>query len=126
MKKRLLIIEDNEKNRMLEKDLLEIEGFEVFEAKDATAGIALARKEKPDGIVMDVRLPDMRGTQAATKLRRDPETSGIPIIFVTASVIGEGMEEIKAFPNTMFLTKPIDTRTFARKIRQYISEGSCG
>lgn len=126
MKKRILIIEDNEKNRMLEKDLLEIEGFEVIEAKDATEGIVLARKERPDGVVMDVRLPDMRGTQAAVKLRQDPETSGIPIIFVTASVIGEGMEEIKAFPDTMFLTKPIDTRTFAGKIRQYLSKKSCG
>ena len=121
MKKKVLIIEDNEKNRMLEKDLLEIEGFEVLEAKDATSGIALAQKEKPDGILMDVRLPDMRGTQAAMKLRQDPEVCSIPIIFVTASVIGEGMEEIRAFPNTMFLTKPIDTRTFATEIRQYIS-----
>lgn len=126
MNKRILIIEDNEKNRLLEKDLLEIEGFEVFEARDGAAGISLAQKEKPDAIVMDVRLPDMRGTQIATRIRQEPEACRIPIIFVTASVIGEGMEEIKDFPNSMFLTKPINTRTFAREIQQYISGGSCG
>ncbi len=81
MGKKALIVDDNGNNLMLEKDLLEVAGFEVFEAEDASSGIAIARKEKPDVIIMDVRLPDMRGSEAARILRQDKETSVIPIIF---------------------------------------------
>lgn len=121
MKKRVLIVEDNVKNRMLEKDLLELGGFEVLEAEDGASGIALAKKEKPDVIVMDLRLPDMSGILAAESLRCEQTTWGIPIVFVTASVTGNDMEEIQSLPNTFFLTKPIDTRTFAETISQCIS-----
>ena len=69
MKKKALVIDDNPNNLMLEKDLLEVFGFEVFEAENASNGIAIARKEKPDIIIMDVRLPDMRGSEAARILR---------------------------------------------------------
>jgi CheY-like chemotaxis protein len=69
---------------------------------------------------MDVRLPDMRGTAAARILRQDKETCGIPIVFVTASVMAEGRDEISAIPNSGFIGKPIDTRTFAKVISQMI------
>lgn len=105
---------------MLEKDLLEVAGFEVFEAQDATSGIALARKMKPDIILMDVRLPDMRGSDAARILRKDAQTRDTPIVFVTASVMPEGREEIKAITNTGFIGKPINTRTFAKEISRFI------
>ncbi len=124
MKKRVLIIEDDEKNRMLERDLLEIAGFEVLVAKDGLSGISIAQKERPDAIVADVRLPDMRGTQLARELLEKPETRNIPVIFVTASVTGEVMEEIKAFHGKLFLSKPIDTRTFAEKIHLCIEGGA--
>ena len=120
MSKRALIVDDNGNNLMLEKDLLEVAGFEVFEAENASSGIALARKEKPDIIIMDVRLPDMRGTEAARILRQDKETSDIPIVFVTASVMAEGKEEIKNITNSGFIGKPINTRTFAKEISQFI------
>ena len=74
MMKQALVVDDNKNNLMLEKDLLEVAGFEVFEAENASDGIAIARKEKPDVIIMDVRLPDMRGTEAARILRQDKET----------------------------------------------------
>ena len=120
MKKRALIVDDNENNLMLEKDLLEVAGFEVFVAQDASGGIAIARKEKPDIVIMDVRLPDMRGSEAAVILRQDKETSDIPIVFVTASVMAEGKEEIKNIINSGFIGKPINTRTFAKEISQFI------
>src|SRR4030042_3106731 len=101
---------------MLEKDLLEVAGFEVFVAENAVGGITIARKEKPDIIIMDGRLPDMRGSEAARILRQDKETRDIPIVFVTASVMAEGREEIKTIPNTGFLFKPINTRPFAKDI----------
>jgi two-component system, cell cycle response regulator DivK len=120
MRKRVLIVDDNMNNLTLEKDLLEVAGFEVFTAEDASGGIAIARKEKPDIIIMDVRLPDMRGSEAAIILRQDKETSDIPIVFVTASVMAEGKEEIKNITNSGFIGKPINTRTFVTEISQFI------
>jgi CheY-like chemotaxis protein len=120
MRKKALVVDDNQNNLLLEKDLLEVAGFEVFEAENATDGIDIARTERPDIIVMDVRLPDMRGTKAARILRADSATRHIPIVFVTASVIGEGREETKDIYNTGFMSKPINTRTFAKEIEQYI------
>ena len=120
MGKKALVVDDNGSNLMLEKDLLEVAGFEVFEAENASGGIAIARKEKPDIIIMDVRLPDMRGSEAARILRQDKETRDIPIVFVTASVMAEGMEEIRNITNSGFIGKPINTRTFAKEISQFI------
>lgn len=120
MMKKALVVDDNEKNLTLEKDLLEVAGFKVFEAKNAADGMAIAGREKPDIIVMDVRLPDMRGTDAARALRQDRETRDIPIVFVTASVMAEGREELKNITNTGFIGKPINTRTFAEEISKFI------
>ena len=120
MKKKALVVDDNSNNLMLEKDLLEVAGFEVFEAENAASGITIARKEKPDIIIMDMRLPDMRGSAAAKILRQDKETRDIPIVFVTASVMAEGKEEITII-NSGFIEKPINTRTFAKEISQFIN-----
>ncbi len=120
MGKRVLIVDDNANNLILEKDLLEVAGLEVFTAENAKDGIALVRKVKPDVIVMDVRLPDMRGTEAAKILRKGKETCGIPIVFVTASVMAGGREEINAISNSGFIGKPINTRTFAKEISKFI------
>jgi two-component system, cell cycle response regulator DivK len=120
MRKKALVVDDNENNLLLEKDLLEVAGFDVFEAENASGGIAIAMKEKPDIIIMDVRLPDMRGSEAAGILRQHKDTRDIPIVFVTASVMPEGREEIKAITNSGFIGKPINTRTFAKAISQFI------
>ena len=120
VRKKALVVDDNANSLMLEKDLLEVAGFEAFVAENASRGIAIARKEKPDIIIMDVRLPDMLGTEAARILRQDRETSNIPIVFVTASVMAGGMEEIRNITNSGFIGKPINTRTFAREISQFI------
>jgi two-component system cell cycle response regulator DivK len=120
MKKKALVVDDNANNLLLAKDLLEVAGFEVFQAENAADGIAIARREKPDIIIMDVRLPDMRGTQAARILRQDKETNDIPIVFVTSSVMADGIEEIKDITNTGFISKPINTRTFVKELSQFI------
>ncbi|MCB4791892.1 MAG: response regulator [Elusimicrobia bacterium] len=120
MKKKVLIVDDNRNNLMLEKDLLEVADFEVFEAENVADGIAIAKREKPDVIIMDIRLPDMRGSDAARLLRQGKDTSDIPIVFVTASVMGEGRDEIKDITNSGFIGKPINTRTFAKEIAQHI------
>ncbi|MBA3010852.1 MAG: response regulator [Proteobacteria bacterium] len=120
MKKKALVVDDNAKNLMLEKDLMDVAGFEVFVAENASSAIAIAKKEKPDIIILDVRLPDMRGTEAARILRQDKETCDIPIVFVTASVMAEGREELKGITNSGFIGKPINTRTFAKEISRFI------
>jgi two-component system, cell cycle response regulator DivK len=120
MKKRALVVDDNANNLMLEKDLLEVAGFEVFEADNASSGIAIARIERPDIILLDVRLPDMRGTKAARILRQDPETRDIPIVFVTSSVMAEGIEEMKDIDKSGFIGKPINTRTFVAEVSEYM------
>ena len=92
----------------------------VIKNENASSGIALARREKPDIIIMDVRLPDMRGYEAAKILRQDKKTRDIPIVFVTASVMAEGKEEIKDISNSGFIGKPINTRTFVADISQFL------
>jgi len=105
---------------MLEKDLMEVAGFEVFVAENAADAIAIASKEIPDIILMDVRLPDMLGTEAAIILRQDKATSDIPIVFVTSSVMPECIEEAKDIADTGFIGKPINTRTFVEDIIKFI------
>jgi len=120
MRKKALVVDDNKRNLLLEKDLLVVAGFEVFVAENASDGIAIARKEIPDIIVMDVRLPDISGVEAARILRKDKETSDIPIVFVTASVMAANKEELQDITNSGFIGKPINTRTFAKEISQFI------
>jgi len=123
MRNKVLVVDDNANSLMLEKDLLEVAGFEVFEAENAADGIAIARREKPDIIIMDVRLPDMLGTEAARILRQNKETRDIPIVFVTASIvpaINGVIEEAKKITNSRFIGKPINTRTFAKEVSQFM------
>jgi CheY-like chemotaxis protein len=115
-----VVVDDNINNLMLETDLLELAGFTVFEAENAGTGISLTLREKPDVVIMDVRLPDMRGSEAARIIRKDQSTKDIPIVFVTASVMPEGRAELQNIANSGFIGKPINTRTFAKEIGGYI------
>ena len=122
MRRKVLVVDDNKNNRILESDILEVAGFTVLEAENAQQGIALARKERPDLIVMDIRLPDMRGTEAAKILRQDFTLDAIPIIFVTASVMKEEKKDLVGISNIGFIGKPINTRTFALEIERYMEK----
>jgi two-component system, cell cycle response regulator DivK len=124
MKIKALVVDDNQNNLMLENDLLEVAGFEVFTAMNGEGGIEAALKELPDIIIMDVRMPDMDGITAAKVLRSEVRTSDIPIVFVTASVLAEGREEISLIPNTGFIGKPINTRSFVKEISKYLKVGT--
>ena len=125
MKNKIVIVDDNANNLLLEKDLMEIAGFEVFEAINATDGIALVRKEMPDVIIMDVRLPDMSGLEAINILRKDKNILKIPVVFVTASVLEAEKQALVTIPNSGFISKPIDTRTFAKDISKFIKWVFC-
>ena len=81
----VLIVEDNERNLKLVRDVLGFAGFSVLEARDAEAGIELARAQKPDVVLMDINLPGMTGFEALTALRADVATAFVPVIMITAS-----------------------------------------
>ncbi|HBZ86380.1 MAG TPA: hypothetical protein DEO67_04485 [Candidatus Edwardsbacteria bacterium] len=120
MRIKALVVDDNQNNLLLESDLLASAGFEVFVAENASSGVAIAEGIKPDIIIMDVRLPDMRGTEAAKALRRNKEICNVPIVFVTASVLADDMDEIRNIPNSGFISKPINTRTFVKEVRLHL------
>ena len=121
IKKRILIIEDDFEMRRLEKDLLETAGYEVLESGNAKDGVKLAVKEKPDLVLMDVRLPSKKkGIGAARILRNDEGTRDIPIIFVTAYAEGENTREIKNITGCEYITKPFHVRAFVKMVKRYI------
>lgn len=92
----------------------------MLEAENATDGIALAVEKKPCLIIMDIRLPDIRGTEASRILRNDERTRGIPIVFVTASAMQDEVNEITTISNCGYITKPINTRTFVEEVERYL------
>ncbi len=116
MAKKILIIDDDQKSRKLSKDLITLAGFIVFEAGDAKSGIELAKEHIPDLILLDVRLPDMKGLDVSMILRADNDTQKIPIIFVTASAMADEIERMQGIANCSYIIKPINTRTFVQEI----------
>jgi CheY-like chemotaxis protein len=122
MKKRILIIEDNPDHRMLEKQALIAAGCEVFEADNAKDGITLALAEKPDLIVMDIRLPyKSKGIGAAKILRDNEETRSIPIVFVTAYDTFEHEKTIESISNSGFFLKSGDPQALVRYIERFLA-----
>lgn len=116
-KKRILIIDDDYKSVKLERDLLEIAGYEVMAVEDAEAGLAKAKDEAPALIIMDFQLPGMNGELAVKTLRVDTKTKDIPVVFVTASAMREERERLTSL-NVRVITKPINTRTFVKEIEE--------
>ena len=103
----ILIIEDNDKNLKLVRDVLQVKGYSTLEAMTAEDGIELARARKPDLVLMDVQLPGMNGIEALHVLRADPATASIPVIAVTASVMQQDRREIIRAGIDGFIEKPI-------------------
>jgi two-component system cell cycle response regulator DivK len=114
----VLIVDDNEKNLKLARDVLRAAGFRTLEAATGAEGIALATEYLPDVILMDLRLPDMDGTEAARRLRADARTAGIPIVALSALRL-EAADWLLAAGFAGYLTKPIDVREFPEQVRRY-------
>jgi len=121
MNEPILVIEDNDLNRELVTDLLEANSFIVYQAREAEAGLRLAREYMPDLVLMDLSLPGMDGLAATRALREDPAIQHLTVIALTAHAM-KGDEQIALHAGCDgYLTKPIDTRTFAGKIRTFIA-----
>ena len=118
--KNILVIEDNELNRKLFCAMLEMGHYKVFAAENAETGLDMARKQRPDLILMDIQLPGMDGLTAASIIRKDPDLRGIPVVALTAYAMSE--DEQKAFQAgcSGYISKPVDTRTFLDKIESFL------
>ena len=120
MKELILIVEDNDKNLKLTRDVLRFHGFETIEATNAEDGIALAQERKPDLVLMDIQLPGMDGVSALEKLRQDKATAAIPVVALTASVMKEDRERFDKAGFDGFITKPISVKAFPDQVRGYM------
>jgi two-component system cell cycle response regulator DivK len=118
----VLIIEDNEKNLKLTRDLLQVKGFRTIEATDAATGISLAVEHRPRVVLMDIQLPDIDGPGALALLRRDPRTAAIPVIAVTAFAMSGDRERFLEAGFDDYVTKPIDVRAFPDLVGSFCAQ----
>lgn len=119
----ILIVEDNERNLKLVRDVLQAKGYATLEAGTAEEGLELARAHNPSLVLMDIHLPGMSGIEALRQLRAEPATASIPVIAITASVMKENVREVMAAGFNAFIEKPIDVRGFLDKVRGLVGEG---
>ena len=117
----ILVVEDNEHNQKLARDVLQVKGYRVLVADSAESGIPMALKEKPDLVLMDIHLPGMNGMEALAKLRADAATRAIPVLAFTASVMPQDRREITSAGFDGFLSKPIDLKEFLETITAALS-----
>lgn len=117
---RILIVEDNPLNLELATDILSGAGFDVLPASLAREGLRLTLAEQPDLVLMDIRLPDLDGVSAVRILKEDPATSSIPVIALTAQAMRGDEEAARSAGFDGYISKPIDTRTFARTVKTYL------
>ena len=103
----ILIVEDNEKNRRMLRDILQVKGYRTVESETAEEGIEIAREAQPALVLMDIQLPGMNGIEAREQLRADPQTRHIPVVAVTASVMQHDQARIEKAGFDAFHYKPI-------------------
>jgi CheY-like chemotaxis protein len=120
----VLVVEDNEVNQLLTASVLEREGFAVDLARTSTEAMDLLRARTPDIILMDIQLPGMDGLAFTRKLKADPATAGITIVAVTAHAMAGDREQTLAAGCAGYISKPIDTRTFGRQVREFLGRSA--
>jgi CheY-like chemotaxis protein len=122
----LLLVEDNEDNRIIYSTLLRHLGYEVVEAYDGLQAVELARTRHPDLILMDISIPQMDGWEATRVLRSDPSTRAIPIVALTAHALDDDRERAAQVGFTSYLAKPVEPRAVVAEVRRWIGEGRTG
>ncbi len=128
MKRKVLVIEDNEQNLYLMNFLLTRHGFDVVSARDGREGISTARDAAPDLILLDIQLPGMSGHDVARELRRDPRFASVPIVAVTSYAMPGDREQVLAAGCTGYIEKPINPDTFLTQLEGFFvqSEETAG
>jgi two-component system cell cycle response regulator DivK len=116
----VLIVEDNEKNMKLARDVLQAKGYSTVEAVTGEEGVKLAKERKPDLVLMDIQLPGISGIEAFKQIRADAKTKAIPVIALTASVTPTDRTAITAAGFDAFLGKPINLKEFVETVRRLV------
>ena len=122
----ILVVDDDELNMKLIRSVLQLGKGQILEAKSAQEGIQLAHEHHPDLILMDIRLPGMSGLEATRFIKEDPELKDIPVVALTAYADEENETEAMDAGCTAFIAKPIDIRSFRKKIAMLLSVYSPG
>lgn len=120
MAKKILVVEDNDKNRLLIKDILLYHGYEVFEAENGKIALELAKQHLPALILMDIQMPVMDGFTAIALLKDDPATRPIRVIALTSFAMKGDREKIMQAGFDDYIAKPIDTRKLPEIVKKYI------
>jgi two-component system, cell cycle response regulator DivK len=120
MSKRVLIVEDNELNMKLFRDLLEAHGYSTLQTRNGIEALSLARDHRPDLILMDIQLPEVSGLDVTKWLKEDDELRRIPVIAVTAFAMKGDEERIREGGCEAYISKPITVSMFLDTIRQFI------
>jgi two-component system, cell cycle response regulator DivK len=124
---RILVVEDNERNLKLIRDVLQFAGYEIVEASSGEQGVALAQDCEPDLVLMDLQLPQMDGTEALRILRESPRTRDVPVVAVTAFAMREDRERAFGAGFDGYLEKPISIRALPEQVRGFLDgKGSPG
>jgi len=118
----ILIVEDNERNRKLVRDVLQFKGYQTVEVETGEEGLRLARDRRPALILMDIRLPGIDGIAALRRLRADPATHGIPVMAMTASIMTAGPEEMRAAGFDGYQSKPLQVTEFLTAVEQLLEK----
>ena len=122
MKKRILIVEDNDLNLKLFRDLLTAHGYDTIETKEGLEAIKLTLDEKPDLILMDIQLPEISGLDVTRQIKASESIRNIPIIAVTAFAMKDDEEKILAAGCQAYISKPISIASFLNTIRRFLGE----
>ena len=120
----ILIVEDNEKNRKLARDVLQVKGYKTIESETAEAGLKLAAEKSPALILMDIQLPGMDGITAMKQLKADPKTKSIPVIAITASAMTFNRQTMSAEGFDGYQTKPINLKDFLGEVERVLKVSS--
>jgi two-component system, cell cycle response regulator DivK len=120
----ILIIEDNEKNRKLCRDVLQVKGYKTIESETAEVGLKLALEQSPALVLMDIQLPGMDGITAMKQLKADPNTQNIPIIAITASAMTNNRTTMLAEGFDGYQTKPISLKDFLAEVQRVLAAGA--
>jgi len=116
----ILVVEDNEKNLKLVRDVLQFAGFDVVAARSAEQGVAMAIERPPDLVLMDLQLPGMDGTEALRQLRNSPRTRSVPVVAVTAFAMKDDRERALNAGFDGYLEKPISVQALPAQVRSFL------
>jgi two-component system, cell cycle response regulator DivK len=126
MSKRILIVEDQEDNRTILRDVLSTVGYDLIEAFNGEDAVRLAQSERPDLILMDIQLPLMDGYEATRRIKATPELNAIPIIAVTSYALSGDEAKARAAGCAAYVAKPFSPRQLLARVREFLPDATTG